>query len=366
LARMITSVGATLETPSGHPARFAALDEVYRANPPTPDDIAFFGQYALSGTVLLETPSEVLDAGEILTNPSQIEKIHTTVEGVPGQYDFAYFRREPMREHLGQTHSVPYLILEGKSGEPQLVPFTEANTLEGEDPRVMQNVKMRGKDGIVRNGWCVSTVIATPKANNPVDVEKIEQVFYWGQTLGTLEPVLRVPNLKNICIYPVGEADDTSLDVFGRPHPHISYMRVKDLSEITEEAISSSLLITKGFLPPHVHCGVNLVKGTSDPNRRELDIHEAYAPAAIGGKVLHYRLGRYGYELPSADLPEGRLVLLGVLATRSSFPDAPPKPPENGVLDYTDILYGSMGTAGRMVTGVSDRHVGLATITRTC
>jgi hypothetical protein len=355
---------ATREISAPYPEEFAALDEAHRLHPPTPGEIALYGRFAISGALILETPSDVLAQGEVLTNPSQIEKIRTTVNGVYGEYDFAYFRREPTRLHLGKSRSVPYIILTEEGREPRLVPFTEAKTLEGEDPRVTRNVKMKGKDGIVRSGWCVSTVVATPKTDNPEDVEKIEQVFYWGETLGALKPVLKVPNLKNTCIYPVGDADDTSLDVFGRPHPHISYTRVKDLNEITEERISSSLLITKGFLPASVHCGVNFVKGTGDPRRRELDIHEACAPMTADGKVLHYRLGRYGYELPSAASPNGRLVSLGVLAVRDDFPGASPKPPENGVADYMDVLYGSMGNSGRMVTGVSDRHVGLATVQR--
>jgi len=362
---MIPPVGAApREVSTPYPEGFVALDNAYRLNPPTQEEIAFFGRYAISGAVLLATPPDVVAADEVLTNPSQIEKIYTSVGGVYGEYDFAYFRREPVREHLGKTRSVPYLILKGEGGEPRLVPFEAAKTLEGEDPRVMQNVKIRGRDGTVRSGWCVSTVVATPKADNPADVEKIEQVFYWGETLGTLEPVLRVPDLKNTTIYPVDGADETSLHVFGRPHPHISYCRVESLSQITEDRILSSPLVTTGFFPSNVHGGVNLVKGTSDPSRLELDVHEACAPLTAGRKVLHYRLARYGFELPSSDFPDGHLTLLGVLATRDAFPEAPPKPPENGVADYTDILYGSMGTTGRMVTGVSDRHVGLASVTR--
>ncbi|HSX15409.1 MAG TPA: hypothetical protein VLF40_01330 [Candidatus Saccharimonadales bacterium] len=355
----------TQGVPTGYPEGFAALDEAHRLHAPTEEDIARYGRYALQGAILLETPADVLAAGEILTNPSQIEKIHTTVDGVVGEYDFAYFRREPISEHLGKTSSVPYLIMKGENGLPRLVPFDQARTLEGEDPRVMRGVRLRGKDGIVRSGWCVSTVIATAKPDNPVDVDKIEQVFYWGETLGMLEPVLRVPNLKNTCLYPVAASeDDTRLDVFGRPHPHISYCRVNDLSEITEELINRSLIITGDLLPPDTHCGVNLVKGVAgESNTRELDIHEACAPMTAAGKVLHYRLGRYVFRLPSADAPNGLLIPF-TFANRGDFPAAEPKPPENGVADYTDILYGSMGTTGSMLTGVSDRHIGFATVVR--
>lgn len=107
-----------------------------------------------------------------------------------------------------------------------------------------------------------------------------------------------------------------------------------------------------------------MVKGTADPNRLELDVHEAYRQKHHNGDSLHYRLARYGFELPT-DSSLGRLIPLGVLATRGQFPDAEPKPPENGVGGpeddgYMDILYGSAGSSGRIATGVSDRHVGLA------
>src|SRR6185369_2496585 len=81
----------TQGVPTGYPEGFAALDEAYRRNQPTPETIARCGLYVLQGTMLLDTPSDVLAAGEVLTNPSHIEKVRTTVDGVEGEYDFAYF-----------------------------------------------------------------------------------------------------------------------------------------------------------------------------------------------------------------------------------------------------------------------------------
>lgn len=143
----------------------------------------------------------------------------------------------------------------------------------------------------------------------------------------------------------------------GRPHPDITYSCVASLSHITKDAIESGQNITKSFLPAGIRVGVNTVNSVpGHPDYLELDIHEAYETNEAG-KILHYRLGRYGFELST-----GKVKLLGVIARRSDFPMAAPKPPENDVSDYMDILYGSMGYVGRMVTGVSDRHVGIADV----
>ena len=358
---------ASLESETSYPRGFEALDRVYQDHSPTPDEIARYGSFKIIDTELLSTPRGVINLGEVLTNPSQVERTLTIVNGVSTEQDFAYFRQEPTSVHLGKTRSVPYFITRDKQGLPGLVEFTDAKTLIGEDPRIARNIRLRGALGTIYTGWCVSTVVATPKPSNPAEVESIKQVFYWGETLGTLEPVVEVKNLKNTCLYPVGATDDdTSIDVFGRPHPHISYDRFDDLRDLTEERVRSGMIITEDFLPPGVHTGVNFVKGRAGhPNHRELDIHEARTLPTPDGAELHYRLGRYGYELPSREFPKGRLTPLGVLATRGQFPEAVPKPPENGVASYQDVLYGSMGKLGYMVTGVSDRYVGIATIART-
>ena len=200
--------------------------------------------------------------------------------------------------------------------------------------------------------------------DNPAEVQSIKQVFYWGKSLDRLEPIAEIADLKNTCPFPTADItkddNDTSIDIFGRPHPHITHNRVSCLTRVTKELVLSGTNLTEGFLPPNMHTGVNTVKAVPGfPNLRELDIHEAYAPVTAEGKTLHYRLGRYG-----VDLARGTLTPLGVIATRSDFPLAEPKPPENGVKDYYDVVYGSMGNPshGIMITGISDRHVGLATI----
>ncbi|MBA3757423.1 hypothetical protein H0X09_00980 [Candidatus Saccharibacteria bacterium] len=359
---MTTSIEANFSRPTTNLKEFERMDEVYGRHPVSGEDKKLYGTFVLENTCIIQTPPDVLERGLILTNPSQIETIYRNFEGTVVKQDFAYFRREPTSLHIGKTESVPYIIANNANGVPKLLDFPEAKTLEGEDPRITRNVRFREK-----LGWCISTVVATPHPDDPAEVLDIKQVFHWGESLATLEPVWEVPNLKNTCIYPVGPAsEDAGLDVFGRPHPHISYTRVNDFSEITEDRINSSLLITEGKLLPGIHSGVNFVKGVkAHINHRVLDVHEAYAPITEEGKTLHYRLARYGFELPTHNNPQGRLVLLGVIATRNQFPNAEPKPPENGVYNYNDVLYGSMGTRGKMVTGIADRHIGYASVIRT-
>lgn len=351
---MLLDTDKSLSVPSVNPDAFEVFNEAYRRHQPTKEEYRIYGQYAITNTLILETPADVLASGEVLTNPSII------VDG------FAYFRREPTSFHLGKTTSVPYKLLRNKNNGLYLSEFAEAEVLLGEDPRVMRNIKIAGLNGKIHNGWCVSTVVATAMPDNPADVQGIRQVFYWGEKLGELEPILEIPDLKNTNIFPLSEINgddtDTRFDVFGRPHPHISYIRVPGLMSITNEIIQSGAMITEGFLPPDVHVGVNNVKAVPGyPNLRELDIHEACAPITPKGKILNYRLGRYGY-----DLSTGLITPLGVLASRSDFPEADEKPPENGVGSYKKVLYGSMGDpkTGMMLTGVSDRHVGLAHLVR--
>ncbi len=351
---MLIDTERDLAISDGQPDVFRVFEESYRRHQPTEEERRIYGNYALRDAVILETPADVLASGEVLTNPSII------VDG------FAYFRREPTSFHLGKTTSVPYRLLRNKQGEIYLSEFAEAAVLPGEDPRVMRNIKIAGLNGKIHNGWCVSTVVATAMPNNPADVQGIRQVFYWGEKLSELEPILEIPDIKNTNIFPLsdisGDDTDTRFDVFGRPHPHISYIRVPGLMSITNELIQSGAMITEGFLPPDVHVGVNNVKAVLGyPNLRELDIHEACAPITPKGKMLNYRLGRYGY-----DLSTGLITPLGVLASREDFPEAGEKPPENGVGSYKKVLYGSMGDpkTGMMLTGVSDRHVGLARLVR--
>jgi hypothetical protein len=349
-----------------HPNHFDVFQEAYDQYQPTEDDYRRYGKYAIANTSLLETPSAVLEHGEVLTNPSQIETENIFVNDELTTIPFAYFRQEPTSFHLGKTKSVPYLLRRNERNEVYLSEFAEAMVLPGEDPRVIRDVKIAGPTGNVHNGWCISTVVATPMPDNPADVQGIEQVFYWGENLNKLEPILKIADLKNTNLFPLsnltGDDSDTRLDVFGRPHPHITHIRVPGLAAITNELILSGTNITEGFLPLDTHTGVNNIKAVpGHPNLRELDIHEAYAPATSEGKTLHYRLGRYG-----VDVSTGKLMPLGVMATRADFPHAEAKPPENGVKDYHDVVYGSMGNPklGMMVTGVSDRHVGLAQIIR--
>jgi hypothetical protein len=359
---------------------FAALDQAYNGFGAVPDDLARYGRYEIANPVIIDPPADVTDKGYVLTNPSQIETV-TQIVGDQEELvtrDFAYFRYEPASLHLGHTSSLPYLILEDGQGKSYLKKFDNAMPLLGEDPRITRGVKIRGLLGKIHEGWLISTVVATPKPDEPACVESIKQVFYWGESLNKLEPVAELNDTKNTCLYPVpGDYDDTSLDVFPRPKPHIGYLRLPDITALTNEAIDSAgINITEGFLPEGVHCGPNFVKD-GGPNYRELDVHEAILETLPDGKLPHYRLRRYGYELPRDGLPEGRLLPLGVIATRAQFPDAKAKSPEpeNGIADYWDIVYGSVGRishaagrgsrrVGRMIVGVSDSQVGLADVIR--
>jgi hypothetical protein len=357
---------------------FDALDQAYSDFGVTAEELARYGSYEIANAVILDPPAAVTKKGYVLTNPSQIETYSQMVGGERVEHDFAYFRQEPARLHLGHTSSVPYLIRKDGQGKPYLEEFADAMTLPGEDPRITRGVKLKGHEG-----WLISTVIATPMPDDPAYVESIKQVFYWGENLGNLEQVAELNNTKNTCLYPVSTADDddTRLDVFTRPKPHIAYLRLPNITALTDEAINSAgINITEGFLPEEVYCGPNFVKGRG-PNHRELDIHEAVLEPLeleddkVPKVALHYRLGRYGYELPRDGLPKGRLIPLGVIATRAQFPDAKAKHPENGVGDYRDVVYGSMGRinhaagrgnrrVGRILTGLSDSQVGLADVLR--
>lgn len=347
---------------------FAPLDLVYARYPLQAADRKRFGAYRLGHSAIIETPESVASRGEILTNPSQIIRQKIGRRGSQTNLDFAYFRQEPLSNHLGKTRSVPYQIVCDNRGRYSLQEFDGAMTIIGEDPRVMHGVRMRSGMGKVHSGVCVSTVHASLDPTLGPNSARIKQVFYWGIALNSLEPVLEIPDLKNTCVYPIGAGDDdTSLAVFGRPHPDISYHRVDNLEAINHELIVNSPRITAGFLPDGARTGVNYIKGSKDLGYLELDIHEAFQEMSDGGKIMYYRLGRYGFQLPTKANPDGRLIPLGVIARRSQFPEAAPKPADQSVADYTHILYGSMGDPeiGYMVTGVSDRHIGVAQIIRT-
>jgi len=359
---------------------FAELDRTYKDLGIAPGDLARFGRYAIANADILDTPADVVERGYVLTNPSQIETFTQEVDEQLVPQNFAYFRHEPATLHLGRTTAVPYLINEDGQGKPYLSRFEDAMELPGEDPRITRDVKVRGVAGKIHNGWLISTTVATPKPDDPAYVESIKQVFHWGETLGSMEVVAVLNDTKNATLYPVAAdyegSEDTELDIFARPWPHTSYLRLPDITALTNEAIDSrGIIITGGFLPKKVHGGPSFAKGRG-PNYRELDIHEAANETLAETDerlVLHYRLGRYGYELPREGLPGGRLIPLGVIATRAQFPDAPAKTPENGVASYDDVLYGAVGTinrnvtvgrAGRMLVGASDSRAMVADVIR--
>ncbi len=348
---------------------FDALDRIYETRRPSPQELELFGTYALTDTQIIETPPYVRGAGNILTNPSQIELLRCLKKDESALLPFAYFRNEPPKLHLGKTRAEPYLIFRDKAGKPRLSEFNEASELPGEDPRVTRNVKLRGPTGKVHNGWLISTVIAQPKADNPEVASNIKQVFFWGETLNSLEPINELPEIKNTCAYPLNTDDfDTSADVFGRPHPHITYIRVPAIDQLTEEMVHEGINITSDYLPPNFHVGPNFVKGVArHPLYRDLDIHTSFVEhTSADKKILHYRIERAGFRLPNRDFPRGFLFFLGVTATSSKFAGATPKPPDACVESYGDIVYGSLGhpSNGIMVTGVTDSCSGIARIVR--
>lgn len=360
---------------------FAALDQIYNRGIPS-HDIARYGRYGIAKAIILDTPADVTRRGYVLTNPSQIETFTTEVtHGQLVPQSFAYFRHEPASLHLGKTESLPYFIRKGRNGKPYLAEFPDATVLPGEDPRMTRGVRMRGLAGTIHNGWLVSTTIATPKPEDPAYVKSIKQVFYWGENLGNMEVVAQLDDTKNTTLYPVAAdygdwGDTTALDTFARlEKPHTTYLRLPDITDLTRERIESAgVIITDKILTEDVNGGPNFAKGRG-PNHRELDSHESHNKRLPDGRLeLHYRLVQYDYELPSDDLPKGRLIPLGVIATRSQFPGAPAKTPENGVASYEDVLYGSAGyvsrkvavgnVAGQMLVGASDSQVGLADVMR--
>jgi hypothetical protein len=345
---------------------FSELDAGYASGSFTKAELAQFGaKIALTDFQILETPEDVSACGEVLTNPSQIVMVDEIVDGERVRIPIFYARREPKTLHLGHTVSQAYALRIDRNSKPVVTEFAGALTIPGEDPRITKGVVMKGIEGKYHRGWCFSSVVATPMPGNPADVLGIVQTIYFGETLATLEKVHEIKGIKNTGFTPLatitGNNKDTRLDTFGRPHPHITNFVVKSLCEITAEQITNAPSITDGYLPHGVHTGVNTphhVPGRGNEHLRILDTHEAHAEITPEGKkVLHYRLVRLGF-----DSKQKKVIPLGVLARRSDFPYAEPKPPENGVANYYDIVYGSCGTPDvpYVITGVSDRHIGFA------
>lgn len=363
----------TIARPSSF-ERFTALDEIYNFGV-APRDLARFGRYGIANAAILDAPIDVVKRGYVLTNPSQIETFTTEVtHGQLIPQSFAYFRQEPKKLHLGRTDSVPLFIRKHLNGQPYLAEFTDAMVLPGEDPRVTRDARIRGLAGKIHNGWLISTTVATPVPDRPAYVESIKQIFYWGETLGKMDVIAELPGAKNTTLSPAG---GTAFHAFARlEKPHTTYLPLPDITDLTRERIESQgIIITDKILPKGFHGGPNFAKDAG-PGYLELDSHEAYVETLPPDNkwVLHYRTVQYGYELPRPELPGGRLIPLGVIATRKQFPDAPAKPPEDGILSYEDVVYGSKGNvdrtvdvgdiAGQAVFGLSDSTVGYADVIR--
>lgn len=350
--------------PPSYPDGFAAIDEIYRASPPGAEDFARYGNFALANATLLDAPDDVIEAKRTLLNPSQIELVPVTIGGEITLQKMAYFRDEPVTDHVGKSIAVPKLIIRDRNNPPYLTDYAEALPLVGEDPRPVWGIKLPAVLG-ARVGWCVTTAVVVPRAENSHEVDSAEQWIYWGEDLSSMEVVNIIPKEKNTVPYPYSpDPDDTRVHVLGRPHPDITYSLVDDVTKITGDTIHSGINLTRGLMPSNTHCGVNLVKDAG-AGHLELDMHEAcaeFSPSKM--KTLHYRLRRAGFELPSHDNPQGRLQLLPIVAVRDDFPYAEPKPPENDVENYEDIIFGSLGRLGEMIVGLSDRHIGLAKVVR--
>jgi hypothetical protein len=359
---MSTDVGEVIPRPVGD--GFAALNEAHRRFAPLPSDLAYYGRSILGETILLETPASVLGEDCVLTNPTQSEYGLMKTNGEVTKLSFAYVRKERAFNHLGTSEAVPYGISWNGQGQPSLFECTEALVVPGEDPRLTRDVRLAGHLG-VHAGWLLSTVQAQAASDNPEVCLGLRQTFYWGEKLGRLEQIGEgPPNVKNTTIGTLYVHDsDTSVGAVGRPFPHLSYHQAPNLIEALDpERILHGDIITKEFLPDlayRIHIGPNtLIRRGRD--RFEVNAHEAFVSGS-GKKTLNYRLANYGFEIPNRDMPKGQFVVLGVVASRSQFPDAEPKLPEGEVGDFRNILYGSTGNNGPILTGISDRHIGYST-----
>lgn len=343
---------------------FAALNEAHERFAPRPDDLMRYGRSALGEITLLKTPDSVLQTGYVLTNPCQSEYGWMEIAGEITRIPFAYFRRERAFNHLGTSEAVPYTIRQDDRGQFYLSECVEASIILGEDPRLTRGVRLVGHLG-VHTGSLLSTTQAEVDPSNPDVCLGIRQAFYWGEKLNRMEQIGEgPPGVKNTTIGTLYENDtDTSVSAVGRPFPHLSYHGSPNLLEaIDPDRISYADIITENYLPDRahrIHIGPNnLVR--RGRNHFEINAHEACVTGDPDKKTLAYRLANYGFEIPDAETPTGRLVTLGTVAERSQFPDAEPKLPEGEVGNYRDILYGSAGNNGHVLTGVSDRHVGYA------
>jgi hypothetical protein len=347
---------------------FAALDMQHAEFAPTPEQRRLLGSHALSGAILLDAPANVTQVGDRLTNPCQVEEIELLLGREAVRLQFAYFRREPAKEHLGKTRAEPYLILRDRNGTPYLSELLEAMVIVGEDPRLTLGVRIEGHLGKIHEGPFLSTVEAEAMPDDPQKVKGLRQKYYWGKSLDRMEQIGEGPGGEKNRTISTAYADwrDTTIDELRRPFPHIGYRRLPNLNSITDDSGPEPIIITEGFLPPGFHCGPNN-SWLIDPGHHGINIHEAYKEPTPNDKwALHYRLGDYIFELPSNAQPRGLLIAHGVVARRSDFPAAAPKPPEGEVDDYTDILYGSRGRGKYkiMVAGGSDNVVALAHIKR--
>ena len=344
----------------GEPDVFGAFDARRAQFMATPQEQRLYGRFSIGATVLLDAPPEVSSRGEHLTNPSQLEPLPGEPE--PGVLGFAYFRQEPTTNHLGKTRSVPYKVVVNRDGT-HLVAYEGATVLPGEDPRVTRGVRMRGLGGKMHTGWLISTTVATPEVENPERVKSTVQKVFWGVTLQELEQIGEGPEgQKNttFCQAP----GETRLHVLTRLFPHISYGTITSPSGLTPEAIRriNEYVITSDTVPEGFHVGPNFSQIVA-PGHMTIDKHEARSVVGESGRrSLHYRLGRYGFALPTPGCARGRLVAVGANIDRSQFPEAAPRPSDANVESYHDVLYGSAGRrdAEYMLLGVADNRVGLA------
>jgi hypothetical protein len=354
MATMTANRGVCQESLFVTPADpFLHLDVMYPGLQATPEELKTYGQARLvpgSGQIL-ERPSS-LPPHQILTNPTQPAQTGIFIKGRRRQITFAYFRQENRTHHLGTTVSTPYILHSDNRGRAGLVEFTDAMQVPGEDPRLTWGVEMPMYCGS-RPGWLLSTIIAPPKPDDPLSPQYIQQIFYWGENLKSLEIVAEGPRgAKNTCVIPA--ANGTGLDVVGRPQrqPHtgnLSYFRVRSIKHLTSKAIDNAHDIDERLLTPGSGYwgGANRLQRVG-PHHLVVHAHEACRGVSPEGKnVLHYRLARYGLDTQTR-----RICRLGAYAYRHHFPGTEPKVDEITV--YDNVVYGCPNDQGRLLTGISD------------
>jgi hypothetical protein len=338
---------------------------------PRPGELAMYGgSCAINEAIIIQTPPSVRAAGNVLTNPTQIEDQQVLVGRERAIIPTIWARHEPAHEHMGHTTARKYAILTNKSGGMYLSEFAAAAEISGEDGRWTPDVRMPGHLG-VHEGDLLTVIQATADPNDPQRTQGIQPVFWWApKEMPAKMEVVAVgqPGTKNLnTATRYIHEDDTRLDVIGRPHPNLSYFTVADPTAITPDRVAEAVVIP-GLLPAdspvEYHLGGNYVYRV-DAGRLRINGHQAWSSLlSPGSYARHYRLADYGYALPTRDTPKGRAVFLGVTATRSQFPTMTPKPPEGDVGDFDDILFGCTGANGHAVFGVADNYIGYAAITR--